>query len=564
MGITRMPRLPDASALGPRPQMQPGGVPSGYGALSQAVAQRGAITEELSRTLLSAGEHIQAAQQRIQSRDDAYAIATATNAFNEYAVNELRRLQTERDFGDNETAIQYTKGLNELAQNTISGFHGSEDGRAKLATHLAEMRAQYVDKSTVLALDAKTKRVERSIGETINSLSANVYGDPSRLGSSFSELDRAIDRVSGGMTPEQELDSRTKGRQLITVRAVDALLDNGDTEGAAALMERTPGIENILAPSQMAAITKRITESRNAEKNAILKARDDRAYVRAYLGREPTPVELASKLFPGAPDAAETPAQTKRKWEDFLGRPLTEDEIYKITPFAKNSGEAGMQSPPGKLVEDRQRFIRQYGANSEAVRAFDMAAAQNQDGAPKLSDVNSMRGQFVNLSNNFVQTRDAMVRIDAATKETNAASDLALIFSFMRMLDPTSVVREGEQATAENARGVPEAIRNTYNRLLTGERLAPQQRGDFKRQAELIFRGAAAAQMHLEQSYRDIATRQSMDPNNVVIDLIGQYRAALGGPDFPTGGTRGQDNQTTTRVPQYDLDGNPIGVTGGK
>ena len=42
---------------------------------------------------------------------------------------------------------------------------------------------------------------------------------------------------------------------------------------------------------------------------------------------------------------------------------------------------------------------------------------------------------------------------------------MALIFGFMKTQDPTSTVREGEFATAENARGmVGPHVRRMYNR----------------------------------------------------------------------------------------------------
>jgi len=57
----------------------------------------------------------------------------------------------------------------------------------------------------------------------------------------------------------------------------------------------------------------------------------------------------------------------------------------------------------------------------------------------------------------------------------------------MKMLDPGSVVRESEFATAANAAGVPDRIRNQFNRVRTGERLAEKQRADFLNQAGKIF-----------------------------------------------------------------------------
>ena len=45
----------------------------------------------------------------------------------------------------------------------------------------------------------------------------------------------------------------------------------------------------------------------------------------------------------------------------------------------------------------------------------------------------------------------------------------------MKALDPTSVVRSDEQASVENARGVPATIRNIYNKVLSGTVLTDKQ-----------------------------------------------------------------------------------------
>ena len=63
-------------------------------------------------------------------------------------------------------------------------------------------------------------------------------------------------------------------------------------------------------------------------------------------------------------------------------------------------------------------------------------------------------------------------------------NDVAMLFAFMKSLDPTSVVRESEYATAANAGvGVPEKIWKAYNRALKGEILLPQLRIEIIRAA---------------------------------------------------------------------------------
>ncbi len=83
----------------------------------------------------------------------------------------------------------------------------------------------------------------------------------------------------------------------------------------------------------------------------------------------------------------------------------------------------------------------------------------------------------------------SLVEIDTAlskikTAPVSAAGDITRVFSFMKLNDPNSTVREGEYATAQNAAGVPERIRAAYNKSLSGEVLTPQQRKDFETAAE--------------------------------------------------------------------------------
>lgn len=101
----------------------------------------------------------------------------------------------------------------------------------------------------------------------------------------------------------------------------------------------------------------------------------------------------------------------------------------------------------------------------------------------------------------------------------NAASDVALIFNFMKMLDPGSVVREGEQATARNARGVAEDVRNAYNMLLTGQQLTPEQRGRFINEAKATYTAQLRAQQQTDRFYVGEARRMGIDPQRVVIDF---------------------------------------------
>ena len=80
---------------------------------------------------------------------------------------------------------------------------------------------------------------------------------------------------------------------------------------------------------------------------------------------------------------------------------------------------------------------------------------------------------------NFKESELQFAKIKTSAEADSAAGDMSLIFAYMKMLDPDSVVREGEQATAENARGVPDTIKNFYNKAMNGEKMGVAQRADF-------------------------------------------------------------------------------------
>jgi hypothetical protein len=113
---------------------------------------------------------------------------------------------------------------------------------------------------------------------------------------------------------------------------------------------------------------------------------------------------------------------------------------------------------------------------------------------PKPAEIAGLRKEFVGQAQPFKETRDAFKRLVAS--EPSAQGDLSLIFGYMRMLDPGSVVRETEFATAENAAGVPDVIRNMFNRVQTGERLNPEQREAFIGQAGNLYQQTFASPMH--------------------------------------------------------------------
>jgi len=130
-----------------------------------------------------------------------------------------------------------------------------------------------------------------------------------------------------------------------------------------------------------------------------------------------------------------------------------------------------------------------------------------------------LRGEHTKLSKRFIDVRDSFGRILESATDPSAAGDLSLIFNYMKMLDPESVVRESEFATAENSASVPERVRARWNKVLKGERLSQNQRGDFFDRAKRLHNRQLKTQRDVDKRFTGLSKRFGIPSDLVVQDF---------------------------------------------
>lgn len=135
----------------------------------------------------------------------------------------------------------------------------------------------------------------------------------------------------------------------------------------------------------------------------------------------------------------------------------------------------------------------------------------------------------------FREVDNSFRTIQNFVQRPSAAGDISMIFAFMKVLDPTSTVREGEFATASNAGGVPEQVRNLYTRAINGQRLQPNQREDFLRQAGAIRSSREQRFNQVRGEYEFEAQQQGFDPQRIIggVNDQGQRQRQTNAPGIP-------------------------------
>ena len=213
--------------------------------------------------------------------------------------------------------------------------------------------------------------------------------------------------------------------------------------------------------------------------------------------------------------------------------------IQKLIPGADLSGMTGAQMEKALPLlwqksqkKEDQSFTSSENAKdrySRSQQAQDKAQADEKKNLTQIELTMQDRWQKNQLTKD---TQDVAVSYEKVRNATaTPAGDLALVFNYMKMLDPGSVVRESEFKNAEQAKAwlskteasgytVPSMVKTAIQKAESGTFLLPEQRANFKQEAETIFGSQMAQQERFNQNFSNMAKMFGADPNKVVLNEL--------------------------------------------
>ena len=164
------------------------------------------------------------------------------------------------------------------------------------------------------------------------------------------------------------------------------------------------------------------------------------------------------------------------------------------------------------------RFLREQDLSLKT-RIFEgkMANLGKLPQKDRLAAEKTLRTDFNKLTGEFRDVGNSFNTILAGAENPTAVSDMSLIFSFMKMLDPGSVVRESEFDQAESAAGWSDSALNAMNKFWDGTKLTTN-RGEFLTQAKNLYDARMPGYTNILDTYTGIAGRENLDARNVVMD----------------------------------------------
>lgn len=282
-------------------------------------------------------------------------------------------------------------------------------------------------------------------------------------------------------------------------------------------------------------INERITALRNSGREEEAKKQE---IMLGVIDTNPDVAKVSTNLSLVAALGPEKYQDLRTKIEGEKRSAAEEGRKAELQPFAVGKAkaesiikEAEAKFAPEKFGAELGLTQAQIEASKAARRASDAAAAKSGAEAKRAAaEANQIsvgiipaekrpeaeakfRKEYSDQTKGYQEVKSAYGRVKAS--EDSAVGDLSLIFGYMKMLDPGSVVREGEFATAQNAAGVPERIMNIYNKVASGERLNAGQRKAFKGQAEKLFQTAAEQEKTVRQGIERISKGYGLKTENI-------------------------------------------------
>jgi hypothetical protein len=166
-----------------------------------------------------------------------------------------------------------------------------------------------------------------------------------------------------------------------------------------------------------------------------------------------------------------------------LEQGLKEEDQFEPVTDAEGNIIAQRNIETGQVIADPRAGLRAKEREKEL--KDDLKATKD-----KFDRSSKLRAEVTKASTDFNKQRGAWARVQASGEDPSPAGDLALIFNFMKVLDPGSTVRESEFAQVGAAGSLPTQAQRVYDQYATGQKLTPEQRADVMGRAKKIFKSA--------------------------------------------------------------------------
>ena len=153
--------------------------------------------------------------------------------------------------------------------------------------------------------------------------------------------------------------------------------------------------------------------------------------------------------------------------------------------------------------------------SQKAVLELEALKAGTPDPAKAFDQEEKLRKEFQARTKVYGELGTTYSNIESSSKAKSGPGDIALITGFMKMLDPGSVVRETEFATARDTAGLYTRLENSLEKAKGGQFLQPKQREEFVNLAKQYLDSAQKKSGEDKKALGVVVKNYKLNPDNV-------------------------------------------------
>ena len=184
-----------------------------------------------------------------------------------------------------------------------------------------------------------------------------------------------------------------------------------------------------------------------------------------------------------------------------LGLPVTLEGLRQLDKPEPSPAESRLLKEAGMPVTlENIMQLRRSGATNVNVKVpVDMTSGQ-KGFENEMALGKAFKGEPI--YKDYSDMQSAFGQVVSSLSAGTPIGDVAGATKIMKLLDPGSVVRESELAIAMAASGRMDRLQNYFSNMLSGQKLTPTQRDDFKALANELYAAAGDAYNKKRNEYR--------------------------------------------------------------
>ena len=395
---------------------------------------------------------LDAAATRIQNREDIISSAVSSDQFEQDTLKSYNSALEAGNILDPKTNTigRFNAENEQRVMLAVNGFGGSASAKAQLEATLRGRAGQYANQMIQYQNTEQRKFITGKAQSEIAPIAAMVASDPKALRSSFDQVDAIVNKYAEALDPASERSLRDAGRSAVMEQGVVGLLNRGAWQDARALLLDNPVLGKYLDPSKRDQFNSQIANFAQAEN----KTRVEMA------GREATVNRLVASGVNIDPSKA---------MKFVVGADLLPSD---------GPGEKVTKSLAALGIKPEQATVEQKAA----ILGIVLPKTEKPDPNKDFKTVEVAGGSTSKLTESgaFKRTKPYIESaVDISTKistvqssyeEYNSGNELAglaVLQTYLKMIDEGAVVRDSDIALAERASPIYETIKAAVSRYGT-------------------------------------------------------------------------------------------------